>query len=535
MLSAYLYRVRRAALKQPWKLILVLLFIVVFGFMLAYPTLMSMPNSDGSVSSSYVQRDLAVVTGGMYLILLVMFNFMFFTGLKNGVVGFSTADVNFHMAGPFTPRFNLIIAASGTMQICLVFTFFLSTQTAIIYKAIGVSSLDLIAILVGAFLSGIIGYFAGSYFGAMFCDDEKKKNGVTAVAVAVDVMAVALFAVTLLINNPSITGIGVRGVIAALGESPFVKAFPGAGWVAMIYDGVINGSLPLSIAGIALTSAAIIVLVIIYQNSKLNYYDEAIAFAQKAADLAEQKRAGVDADTAAMTRKAKVGKERLGAGEGASAFTAIHFLMNKRGSKVFFINPLSITYRVITGLYLGFMSYNASKEDGIAPLFISAFMMMILLNAVLYAGGKTVMEFTEPFVYLVPETSNRKLLACLKADVPEMIFDSILCGAIMMYFCKFTLTQGLAFAVMMIIFDLLCEMAALLIMRLLPSLGRHLLMFVRYMGVIVVVGIASIPIAAVYFILKSMTIALLAGAGTGLILLLILTPIASVVVARSEM
>ena len=177
MLSSYLYRVRRSALKHPWKFIIVIFFLAIFGIMMAYPTLMAMPNSDGTMSESFVPRDIDVVRGGIYLILVVMFNFMFYTGLKNGVVGFSTADVNFHMAGPFTPRFNLIIAASGTMQICLVFTFFLSTQTAIIYKAIGVSSLDLIAILVGAFLSGIIGYFAGSYFGAMFCDDEKKKNG----------------------------------------------------------------------------------------------------------------------------------------------------------------------------------------------------------------------------------------------------------------------------------------------------------------------------------------------------------------------
>ena len=157
MLSSYLYRVRRAALKHPWKFILLLLFVGIFVIMMAYPTLMAMPNSDGTLSSSFVPRDVDVVRGGIYLILVVMFNFMFYTGLKNGVVGFSTADVVYHMAGPFTPRFNLIIAASGTLQLCMVFTFLLSTQTALIYNAVGVNSIDLIVMVIGSFISSILG------------------------------------------------------------------------------------------------------------------------------------------------------------------------------------------------------------------------------------------------------------------------------------------------------------------------------------------------------------------------------------------
>ncbi|MBP5180977.1 MAG: hypothetical protein J6127_06800 [Clostridiales bacterium] len=532
MLNAYLYRVRRAALKRPWKFILALLFLGIFVLMISYPTLMSMPNSDGSMSDSFVPRDIEVVTGGMYLIVLVMFNFMFYTALKNGVVGFSTADVIYHLAGPFTPRFNLIIAASGTMQMCLVFTFLICTQTAFIYSAIGVSSVDLICILLGAYVAAVIGYFFGALFCAFFADDEKKKNRVLTAGIVVDVIAVGGFFASLLSGGNSLSELGVRGVISEFGRSWFIKGFPGGGWVALIYDGVINNCSVQSVAGIALTLISICALVFVYGKLNLDYYDEAIAYAQKAHEMAEAKRAGIDSDTAAMTRRAKVGKEKLGSGTGSSAITAIHFLMNKRGSKLFFVNPLSIMYRLITGVYLAFMSNSSDEPRGMV---MSAFMMMILLNAVLYAGGKTVTEFTKHYIYLIPDTASHKLLACLRADLPEMAFDSLLCGGLVYFLCGFTIPEAAAFALMMIVFDLLCEMSALLIMRLLPALGRQLLMMVRYFGVLFVAGIAVVPMIVVFFILQSMLAAILAGAVTGVILLAVLLPVCSVVVARAEM
>lgn len=534
MLSSYLYRVRRAALKHPWKFILVILFAGIFLLMMAFPTLMSMPDSDGSMSSSFVPRDISVVRGGLYLILFVMFNFMFYTGLKNGVVGFSTADVVYHMAGPFTPRFNLIIAASGTMQICFVLAFFLSTQTAVIYNAIGVSTLDLLFLIFGAFVSAIQGYFTGSFFGALFSDDEDegKRNTVMTVGIVLDVIAVGGFVVTSFINK-TLLPFSARGTLAAFGDSWFIKAFPGAGWVAMTYDGIISDSPMLTVIGVGLVIVSLIALFLVYTRYDLNYYEAAIAYAQKAHDMAEAKRAGIDADTAAMTKRAKVGKEKLGGGEGASALTAIHFLMNKRGSKFFFVNPLAVLYRIFTAGYLFIMSRSSNESD--KALIMSAFMMMIILNAVVYAGGKTVTEFTKHYIYLIPESAKSKLMACLRADIPEMVFDSILCGLLMRFMVGLSVPESAAFGGMMIVFDLLCEMAALLIMRLLPMLGRYLLMMVRYIGVMAVVGIAIIPVVAVTFATSMLVYGIIAGAVTGIIMLAVLLPVASVVVDKAEM
>ena len=532
MLGAYLYRVRRSALKHPWKIIFVLFFVAIFVFMMAYPTIMAMPNSDGTMSNSYVPRDLAVVIGGLYLITIAMFNAMFYTGLKNGVVGFSTADVIYHMAGPFTPRFNLLIAASGTIQICMFVTFLLTTQTALIYNAIGPSTVDMIYMVIGAFISGVVGYFAGSFFGARFSDEEGKKRTVMIIGIVVDAIAVLGFLATFFMKNPSLSGIDIKSVLSALGSSWFIKAFPVGGWMTMMYDGLISNSLIPMIAGAVLTLVSIILILFAYSRFSLEYYDEAIEYAQKAHDLAEQKRAGIDSDTAAMTKRAKVGKEKLGGGDGANALTAIHFLMNKRGSKFFFVNPVGIMYRIITAVYLAFMGQDPERPE---MLIFSAFMMMIILNAVLYAGGKTVTEFTKHYIYLIPEPSKTKLFACLKSDLPEMIFDSIICGALMAIMCKFTIPAACAFALMMVIFDLLCEMAALLIMRLLPALGRYLLTFIRNLGTMAVAGIACVPVAVVYLITKSMTFGVLAGAATGFVLLIVLLPVAAIVVDRAEM
>ncbi|MBR1797472.1 MAG: hypothetical protein IJ757_05635 [Clostridiales bacterium] len=537
MVSAYLYRVRRALLKQPWKFLIALLGFAFFCFMMAFPTIMGMPNSDGTVSDSFVPRDVNVVTGGMYLIEIAMFSFMFYTGLKNGVVGFSTADVNFHMAGPFTPRFNLIIAASGTLQLCFVFTFVLGMQSALIYQATGVATADLVTIIILSFVASVIGYFLGSLFGARTSDNEAKRRFVLIIGIIINAVSVLGFVFTLFSKYPSVEALkdlGIKGIIAFFGQSVFAKAFPGGGWVSLIYDGVINASPVRLFMGIILTVALIGVIVVLYGHLDLDYYDEAMAYAQKAADLMEQKRAGVDSDTAAITKRAKVGKEKLGAGVGSGAITAIHLLMNKRGSKFFFVNPLAFMYRIITAFYLAFMS-NSSVNGDSRALIISAFAMMIMLNAVVYAGGKTVTEFTKHYIYLIPEKASSKLLACIRSDIPEMAFDSLLCGVLMVFMCGFKIPEAIAFGVLMLVYDMLCEMAALLVMKIFPMLGRYLLMLVRYLGVMIVVGLASVPLVVVLVITKSLVAACFTGALVGAVLLSILIPIASKVVERVEL
>ncbi|MCQ2528501.1 MAG: putative ABC exporter domain-containing protein [Saccharofermentans sp.] len=530
MLSAYLYRTRKSLLKRPLKFVLLLLALAMSVFMIFFPTLMA-------GEEDAVVRNPNVVLGGVSLVLIVMFNFMFFSGVKSGVIGFSQSDVNFHMAGPFSPKFNLIILVEGIIATCAILLWVLSCQVAVLYQLFGVSSADVIAILCGSALTMIIGFLISSFIGAKFAEDEKKKRNFLIGLAVVDILYVGAFVLTCMNKYGSFDtfkALGFKGIMAEFGTSVFSQVYPVAGWISLIYAGIVKNSLVYLIVGIALIVLTFVAIYLLYSKSELDYYETAIAYAQKVADIKEARKAGVDTDTANINRKIKVGKESLKTGWGANAFATMHFLQNARASKLFFVNSLGLMYRLICAVYMFIMSRSAGEDMGPMYYTVMGLTMITLLNVVVYGGGKTVLEFNKPYIFMVPESASSKLFYCLLADLPEIIFDSVLCAAIIWYFAKVKIFIAVGVFVMMIVFDYLCELVALIELRICRGLGRFLLMFVRYVLVYAILLIAIIPAAIVYNIVGSLMAFVLTMAGCGVIIIAVLLLASANIIDRVE-
>jgi len=527
MLSATLYRFRKDLAKKPWIIPLVIVAVAVMGLMVFTSAL----DSDDSV------RNTDLVIGGINMILIIMMDFIFFSGLNNGVVGFTFADVNFHLAGPFSEKFNLLIAATGIAKLCTLMLWVLCCQSGVLHMSLGLGPADIVALLISSAIVLSVGYLLGAFFAACFNNNEKKLKTVKIVAIAVNVIFVALTFMSLYKSCGSVEGIrllGFKGIVTAAGTTLWAKIFPVAGWVNLIYSGIVVKNTVWLLVGIITTVMAITGLIMLFLKGDVDYYETAMAGAQKVADAKEAKKAGLDTDTAKLNRKIKVGKETLNGGWGASAFMYRHLFENKRATKFFFVNQLSILYRIITVGYMAIMS-KTDGEMGAKTSLIAGFAMMIMLNAVIFGGGKTVLEFNKPYIYMVPEKASSKLFSCIVSELPEMIFDSILCAGIMGYFAKLDLLACVGVFVMMIVFDLLFELMALLSIRIFRSLGRVLLVMLRtFMGYAVVFA-AMIPAIIVYVVTKSMFFMALTAAGVGVVILLILLVIAKDMIDKVEM
>ncbi len=526
MLSATLYRFRKDLAKKPWIILIVFFAIAYMVFMVA----------SSAIETDDVIRNTDLVIGSINIILIVMLNFIFFNGLSNGVVGFSFADVNFHMAGPFSEKFNLFIAATGVAKLCSIMLWVLCSQTSILHMSLGLAPVDVIALLLSASVVLIIGYLLGAFFCARFNNDKKKLKMVKTVAIAINVIFVGLTFISLYKSCGSLEGIkllGVKGILATAGRTLWAKIFPIAGWVNLIYGGIVVKNSIYILVGIITTVMAFVGLVMLFVKCDVDYYETAIASAQKVADAREAKRAGIDSDTVKLNAKVKVGNESLNAGWGASAFFHRHLFENKRATKLFFVNQLSLLYRLITVFYMAILSN--VDNDGPSMGIISGFAMMIILNSIIFGGGKTVLEFNRPYIFMVPEKASRKLFNCILSELPEMIFDSILCAAIMWYFAKLDILACAGVALMMVVFDLLFELMALIALRLFKGLGRVLLtMFRTFMGYGIVLA-AVVPGIIVYFITKSMFFMTLTAAGIGIVILAILFTVSRNLIDRVEL
>ncbi len=488
MLSATLYRYRKALAKKPWVILLALLFVGM-GFLFLFSGIAANDSED-------TVRNLELSVGAINIIYILIFNFLFFSGLKNGAVGFTHADVNFHLAGPFTPRFNLIIASTGIAQMCGMFLWVLCAQCATLSLVFGFNGADLIALLLGSVVVMLISYSLGSFLCAFFNENEKMIEIIRKGTIALDVLFVAANYVILQHRYGSfsqIKSLGFKGLITAIGSSPLARFFPIAGWTNLFYTGIVYKETVYCVLGVIIVIALFIAIISLYLNTDLDYYESAMAYAQKVADLKEAKRAGIDTDTSKLNAKVKVGKETMTKGWGASAFTYRHFLENARGTRFFFINSLAVTYRLITFVYAILMQQMSSMAD-MSPI-ISISLMMIILNSMVYGGGKTILEFNRPYIFMVPEKASRKLFACLGASLPEMTFDAILCGVIMMVGAHLSIAEGAVTALMMLAFNFLFQLLGLISLRIFQSLGRVLLMTLRSflsMGVVLFCFIPAI-------------------------------------------
>ena len=536
MLSATFYRLRKAAAKKPWMIILVLLALAFALLMIAVPSLSG--GEDGVV------RDISLVLGGINILFIVMFNFIFFTGLKNGVVGFSYADVNFHLAGPFTQRFNLVIAAGGIFRLCIVLLWVLCCQASVLHMSIGVNSFDMLALLLGSVPVFAFGYFIAAFFSALFWDNEAAVKKVAGVLVAIDLIYASFTFKGLMDTYGSIQAVrdlGIRGIVAYAGTTPLSNYYPIAGWTNLIYSGILTKDGVFIAAGVLLTVLTAVAIFIMYTKVDLNYYEAAMENAQKVADLQEAKKAGIDTDTAKVNRKIKVGKETFNKGWGASVFTQRHLFENVRASRLFFVNPLAITYRLITAVYMLFMSKSLTFEGmddaggrSVGPI-IAGVTMMVILNAIVYGGGKTVLEFNKPFIFMVPEKGSKKLLCCLMAELPEMAFDSLLCALIMIYFAGLSVVEGIAFGIMMLVFDMLFELIAIVGIRIFRQLGRVLLVITRYFAGYIIIMTALAPMIIATIISGSLALGFISAAGYGIVLAGVFLAIARNTVDKVEL
>ncbi|MBO4637478.1 MAG: hypothetical protein J5685_10075 [Clostridiales bacterium] len=517
MMSAYLYRLRRQAVKKPLFLVLGILCFLSSVGMIAIASLMS---RDGGTA-----RDSSLIIAGFNAIFVVFFNYVFVTALSQGVAGFTVADVNFHLAGPFTSRFNLLLAATNIFKICLLFIWILTCQVALLVNTFGFRSSDMIYMIIGDFIVMGIAYFAGAFLSGWLDEKPVGKKAAYIGLAACDLVFIGGGAVSAIIKAGSFEAfraMGGKAIVSHIFNSVWAKAFPVAGWMDLFFDGLINNNIVYLIIGLLLVIAIISLLVYLFMEVDFNYYETAITTAEKVEDMREAQKAGLDPDSVRINSKAKVGSETLTKGWGASAFAYCHHLQNKRTGKLFFINTQTIIYRVITLFYLMFMSgssFGGEEGSGMASL-SAALTMTLMLNAVLYGGGKTVLEFNKPFLFLVPEKGSKKLLSCILSDVPEMIFDSIITTAMIFYFLKFSIIESVALFLFLLAFNYLCELLGICTVRLFRGMGRFLLVFMRYILVGAAVAVTLIPAFAISAVINGGMV------GTLLICTVLMIPLA---------
>lgn len=488
MIRAYLYRMFITVKRRPIADIL-----AVAGIFTAIYSVMHL----NSIKESLVPRDNATVLGILSLLLILCFDYAFVTGFRSGILGYHPADMTFQFAAPFTRVFNLFVSFPYGVGSLVVFIWLLCVNSPVFAWWIGFRTSDMAAFVIEAFFIMSVTFMITSFISARFTDKIWPKVAAVVFMLALNALFIGLVMKELISIYGSFDAVRAGNLVDNLtiaGNLKWADYFPVAGWIGLFYKTILGSSSMSVVPGVVLYVVLWIATVILYRKGKFDFYENAVINTSRILEIVEASKAGVEAVNTGIARTAVVGNEVYKRGWGASAFFHMHLFENLRTSKLFFINKVALIYRVFALIVLLIADSVMPEELDVIVVIVGICTMMVL-NAIVFGGGKTVLELGRPYFFLVPEKTSKKLALCLLADVPEMLFDAVVCAFMvkLVAWNDFGLLPFVTFIVMMTAFDLLAQTVGIICVKLLRQFGKFSMMFARYILMVALMIIGMIP------------------------------------------
>jgi hypothetical protein len=142
-----------------------------------------------------------------------------------------------------------------------------------------------------------------------------------------------------------------------------------------------------------------------------------------------------------------------------------------------------------------FVSALLFRDEPIAVFAISIYMMTMSI-----VSGRWAKELSYPYIYLIPESSYKKLLYMIKSEVPTIVAESILCCLPVYIFCQIGITDVIAMMLSRISFAFLLISVNLLLKRLFGESDKKNFIVLFYFLLVLAFSLPGIMAAVAVFI-----------------------------------
>ncbi|MGI6160741.1 MAG: putative ABC exporter domain-containing protein [Christensenellales bacterium] len=401
VLAARLKNNIKGLLKSPGKLTYALILIAVL--VLSATT----QNMDGAAHGDYRDiRELYAIALALYTIMFVLISH---NGFQRGASMFSLPDVNLVFTSPISPAKVLFYGLFQQLGSSIIIGFFIFFQYGWISSIYGAGFEVLLAIFaayaVTVFLAQLTAMAIYSFTNSNF----KRLRVIKTIFYGI---VIAYAAAALLFLAGDYSNLLPRALEAA--TSLPAMLFPVSGWAASGVYGLLTGSTLTSLLGLALCVAYTAAIVILIIKTKQDYYEDVLSAAETSFSALEAKKSGNLSE--ASIRGVRTGKIGIGNGEGADAFYYKHIVENRR-SRVFILSGSSLIFAVCIIIYAYF-----TKSMGLIPIIAFSTYMQFFSVAM----GRLSKELMKPYIYLVPASPYKKLVASIKESFSGFVVEAVI-------------------------------------------------------------------------------------------------------------
>lgn len=380
-----------AALISYIVLVIFSIFIIVMSF--------KSPSSAGRVSS--VDTFGAIASG----VLLITLYSSIKNGIKSGGSFFRLSDVNLLFTSPVSPNKILIYGFVKQLSATFISILFFIYQIPNLRNLYSIDGVGIFILYISVFLltfsMPIIGMLIYS-FTSTSKEVKLKFERVLDVLVAVFIL-LFLFAFY--------TTKDFKEAAYLVLNSKYFNYIPYIGWFKAVVVSAIEGVGTNFYINFSLIIGFIVLVLYIIYNMQTDYYEDVLAATEQKEDMLKLKKEGKG--NISINSNTKVKKVRQAyRGVGARAVFYRQILEYKK-TGLFFIDKTTLIMAAI-----GIASKLLMKGEGIyVALFFSVYMLFIFVMS-----GKWSLELGKPYIYLIPDTSYKKMVY---STLPETLKNGI--------------------------------------------------------------------------------------------------------------
>lgn len=354
------------------------------------------------------------------MLLLVVVLWGIYGGSKKGSDFFLMADANLLFAAPLKAQTVLMFRLSFQMLALLFLTFYLIFQVPSMKLILGLDNFAIFAIFLAwgmlLFMSKLMSVFTYT----LTATYEYLKKYVIPFVFAVGILVVAATGAVYMA-----TGNDYMETLRLTYGADWSDYIPVFGWYKAMVMNAINGNMMVSLGYMALNMVFLIVLVWGIWHIKADFYEDALAGAQKRDDMTKAAMEGrnINKDKKQSARRAKKLERKAQKayelkGWGASVFLQKSILNRRRFAKFGFVTNTLLVYLAIGGLGAAFMAYKTDlREISIIGLIMA--MTLFFRNF----GNPIEIESSHNWLFLVPEDPYKKVLYAILAGSVDCVLD----------------------------------------------------------------------------------------------------------------
>jgi hypothetical protein len=394
--------------KKPALLILYsLVLLIIIGSIISVVFV----NSRQLNRTFYDSRILYLFLLGFGLLYLYTFTY---TGLSTGSSFFSMADVGLLFVAPISNKKILVyglITSLGKTAFASIFIFY---QIPNLKRSFGYELTQILALFFIYIVMVMICQILS--IGVYIFSNGNEKRKILVRTVLYVFIALIIIATYLIMQKEDV---GLIDAAKILVDSKLFGYVPIIGWIIMFFKGVITGALVQVMIALALYALIGVIIISLLTSHEADYYEDVLQSTEVTFQRLQDYKEGRNISATTMNRKVKVKDNEKGLrGRGAFVFVSKHLLEMRRGSRLIYIDTFTILAMIGVGIAGYYMKNNVS------PYFILTTLIYIQYFMTIF--GRLKIELIKPYIYLIPESSIKKLFAASISSLLKPCIDGVL-------------------------------------------------------------------------------------------------------------